>query len=111
MARSPERSLVGRGVKARTFPNSTRRPNHGQKKKAAEERNPSKRELIDTGTDKRDVRRDDEGKFKDVVDVGRSLAADRRKKAKTKANPAKATKATAKLKVTATKFDKAGQDG
>ena len=44
----------------------------------------SKRELIDTGNDKRFVRRDEEGKFKDVVDVGRSLAADRRQHAKTK---------------------------
>jgi hypothetical protein len=42
------------------------------------------RELIDTGTDKRFVRRDSEGKFKDVVDVGKSLAADRRQHAKTK---------------------------
>ena len=42
------------------------------------------RELIDTGTDKRFVRRDKEGKFKEVVDVGRSLAADRRQHAKTK---------------------------
>ena len=37
-----------------------------------------KRELIDTGNDKRFVRRDSEGKFKDVVDVGASLAADQR---------------------------------
>ena len=43
----------------------------------------SKRELIDTGTDKRYVRRDSEGKFKEADDVGRSLAADRRTKAKT----------------------------
>ena len=43
-----------------------------------------KRELIDTGTDKRYVRRDAEGKFKEVVDVGASLAADRRQHAKTK---------------------------
>ena len=43
------------------------------------------RELIDTGTDKRFVRRDEEGKFKEVVDVGRSLAADQRHDAKTKA--------------------------
>ncbi|HEU0134515.1 MAG TPA: hypothetical protein VFR28_06800 [Allosphingosinicella sp.] len=43
-----------------------------------------KRELIDTGNDKRYVRRDSEGKFKDVVDVGKSLAADRRQHAKTK---------------------------
>ena len=43
----------------------------------------SKRELIDTGADKRYVRRDSEGKFKESDDVGRSLAADRRTKAKT----------------------------
>jgi hypothetical protein len=43
-----------------------------------------KRELIDTGNDKRFVRRDSEGKFKDVVDVGASLAADRRQHAETK---------------------------
>ena len=42
------------------------------------------RELIDTGTDKRFVRRDDKGRFKDVVDVGKSLAADRRQHAKHK---------------------------
>ena len=44
---------------------------------------PSKRELIDTGTDKRYVRRDEKGQFKESDDVGRSLAADRRTKAKT----------------------------
>jgi hypothetical protein len=43
-----------------------------------------KRELIDTGNDKRFVRRDSEGKFKDVVDVGKSLAADRRQHSSTK---------------------------
>ena len=42
------------------------------------------RELIDTGTDKRYVRRDKGGKFKESADVGRSLSADRRQKAKTK---------------------------
>ena len=41
------------------------------------------RELIDTGNDKRFVRRDEQGQFKDVVDVGASLAADRRQHAKT----------------------------
>jgi hypothetical protein len=39
------------------------------------------RELIDTGTDKRYVRRDDQGRFKESTDVGRSLAADRRNNA------------------------------
>lgn len=43
----------------------------------------SKRELIDTGTDKRYVRRDAQGRFQESDDVGKSLAADRRTKAKT----------------------------
>ncbi|HKG57810.1 MAG TPA: hypothetical protein VKA85_11230 [Candidatus Limnocylindrales bacterium] len=43
------------------------------------------RELIDTGTDKRYVRRDERGRFKESDDVGRSLSADRRREAKTKA--------------------------
>jgi hypothetical protein len=47
-------------------------------------RQASKRELIDTGTDKRFVRRDDKGQFKESDDVGKSLAADRRQKAKTR---------------------------
>ena len=43
-----------------------------------------KRELMEpTPGDKRYVRRDKGGKFKDVVDVGKSLAADRRSKSKT----------------------------
>ena len=44
-----------------------------------------KRELIDTGADKRYVRRDDKGQFHESDDVSRSLSADRRRKAKTKA--------------------------
>ena len=47
----------------------------------------SRRELIDTGTDKRFVRRDDQGQFDEVVDVGRSLAQDRKQTAKTKVPP------------------------
>ena len=43
----------------------------------------SKRELIDTGNDKRYVRRDEEGRFTESVDVGKSLAADQRQHAKT----------------------------
>ena len=48
-----------------------------------------KRELIEPHDgDKRYVRRDDEGKLtEDQVDVGRSLAADRRQHAKTEAEP------------------------
>jgi hypothetical protein len=41
-----------------------------------------KRELIDTGTDKRYVRRDEKGRFKEVVDMGRSISQDMRRKAK-----------------------------
>ena len=47
----------------------------------------SHRELIDTGNDKRFVRRNEKGQFKDVVDVGRSLANDRKQQAKTKVPP------------------------
>ncbi len=51
----------------------------------AKKKSTSKRELIEpTKGDKRYVRRDAKGQFKDVVDVGRSLAADKRSKAKKK---------------------------
>jgi hypothetical protein len=43
------------------------------------------RELIDTGTDKRYVRRDERGRFKESDDVGRSLSADRKRTATTQA--------------------------
>ena len=43
----------------------------------------AKRELIDTGTDKRYVRRDDKGQFKESDDQGRSLSQDIKHKAKT----------------------------
>jgi hypothetical protein len=46
-----------------------------------------KRELIDTGRDKRFVKRNEDGTFKESVDVGRSLAADRRSKSKTVVKP------------------------
>jgi len=44
----------------------------------------AKRELIDTGNDKRYVRRDDAGRFKESDDVGRSLSQDVRQHANTK---------------------------
>ena len=50
----------------------------GAKKKAA------KRTLIDTGTDKRFVRRGAAGKFKKSDDVSKSLSRDIPKKARTK---------------------------
>ena len=47
----------------------------------------SKRELINTGTDKRYVRRDERGQFRESDDVGRSAAQDRKQAARTKVNP------------------------
>jgi hypothetical protein len=44
----------------------------------------SERELIDTGTDKRFVRRDEDGKFKESDDVSRSLSADQKRGAENK---------------------------
>jgi hypothetical protein len=46
-----------------------------------------KSELIDTGTDKRFVRREEKGRFEDVVDVGKSLSQDRKRQAKHEAKP------------------------
>jgi hypothetical protein len=53
----------------------------------ADKKHDSKRELIDTGNDKRYVRRDEKGRFEEVDDVGRSLAQDVRKHAKTTMKP------------------------
>lgn len=48
----------------------------------------SKRELIEpTAGDKRYVRRNAEGRFQEVDDVGRSLTQDRKRRAKTLAKP------------------------
>jgi hypothetical protein len=54
-----------------------------KKKAAGKRRAAAKRELIDTGRDKRYVRRDSQGQFKESDDVGRSLSQDRRRKSKT----------------------------
>jgi hypothetical protein len=52
----------------------------------------SKRELIDTGTERRYVRRDESGKFKESVNVGRSRSSDKRRKAKHDAKPGQGDK-------------------
>lgn len=52
----------------------------------------SKRELIAPKGDKRYVRRDPKGRFNESDDVGRSLAADRRTKAKTVSKPGQGDK-------------------
>ena len=47
----------------------------------------AKRELIDTGTDKRFVRRDEQGQFMESDDVGKSISQDMKRKAKTQSTP------------------------
>jgi hypothetical protein len=55
------------------------------RKKAAKRKIAGPRELIDTGTNKLFVRRNERGtSFAQVVDVSRSLSQDRRRKAKKK---------------------------
>jgi hypothetical protein len=56
-----------------------------KKKPASRRTKAAGRELINTGTDKRYVRRDRAGRFHESDDVGRSLAQDRRTKAKSTA--------------------------
>lgn len=58
----------------------------------------SKRELIEPKGDKRYVRRDEGGRFKESDDVGRSLAADRRQKAKTVAKKGQGDKGDRPMK-------------
>ena len=64
---------------------STRKSNSAIKSPVKRKRT-AQRELIDTGTDKRFVRRDRKGKFNESDDVGRSLSQDRKRKAKTVVN-------------------------
>ena len=56
----------------------------GEGKRVLGRKKAAKRELIDTGSDKRFVRRGAAGKFRESDDVGKSLSADRRTKAKTR---------------------------
>ena len=51
----------------------------------AKQKSASKRKRIDTGTDKRYVRRDENGQFKESEDVGRSHAQDQKRDAETPA--------------------------
>jgi hypothetical protein len=54
-------------------------------RKPAAKRKAGRRELIDTGTNKLFVRRNARGtSFKTVVDAGKSIAADKRRKARRK---------------------------
>lgn len=53
-----------------------------EEEEMGEKKSSSKRELIDTGNDKRFVRRDENGQFEESDDVGKSLSQDVRKHAK-----------------------------
>ena len=71
---------------------------NGRRKSLAIKEKQMPRELIDTGTDKRFVRRDEKGRFEDVVDVGRSLAQDRKRDAKTEVPPGQGDRGDQKRK-------------
>lgn len=58
----------------------------------------SDRELIDTGTDKRYVRRDEQGRFGESDDVGRSLARDVKREAETEVKPGQGDRGDRKKK-------------
>lgn len=64
----------------------------------AKKQGKSDRELIDTGTDKRFVRRDEKGQFDEVDDVGRSIARDRQQRAKTTVPPGQGDRGDQKRK-------------
>ena len=61
-------------------------------RKAGTRKGAAKRELLDTRSDKRYVRRTGKGQFKESDDVSRSLSSDRRKKAKTRIKPGQGDK-------------------
>ena len=58
----------------------------------------AKRELIDTGNDKRYVRRDEKGQFDEVDQQSRSLSQDVKKKAKTTVKSGQSDKGDQKRK-------------
>jgi hypothetical protein len=58
----------------------------------------SHRELVDTGKDKRFVRRDSAGRFDEVADVGRSIAQDRQQAAKKNVPPGQGDRGDQKRK-------------
>jgi hypothetical protein len=86
--KSPKKKTASAASKKRSTKTKTAKKKSSPKKKSSA----SKRELIAPHGDKRYVRRDDQGRFDEVDDVGRSLSADRRKKAKHTARPGQGDK-------------------
>ena len=64
----------------------------------AEKKGARDRELIDTGRDKRYVRRDEKGRFDEVDEQSRSLSQDVRRHAKTKVKAGQGDKGDQKRK-------------
>jgi hypothetical protein len=58
----------------------------------ADKKGSGEREEIDTGRDKRYVKRDEEGRFEEVEDVGRSRSQDVQRTAKSQAAPGQGDK-------------------
>jgi hypothetical protein len=81
-ARAGKKKSTGKSAGGKKTARKASAVKKGTKKK---KRASGKRELIDTGRDKRYVRRDAQGQFNESDDVGRSLSMDRRRKAKKKA--------------------------
>jgi hypothetical protein len=67
----------------------------GRSEKPASARRPQNANSSNTGTDKRFVRRGAKGRFTESDDLGKSLAADRRTKVKTKVTSGQGDRATA----------------
>ena len=64
---------------------ATKRAKKSKQKQSKKKKTAAKRTLIAPKGDKRYVRRSSKGRFKESDDVGKSLATDRRKRAKKKA--------------------------
>ena len=58
----------------------------------------SHREMVDTGNDKRFVRRNEKGQFDEAVDVGKSLTQDRKQRAKHEVPPGQGDRGDQKRK-------------
>ena len=93
MPTTRSRTKSSKSTAARSAGGGTKGKGAGSKSAGGGSRRGSaKRTLMNTGTDKRYVRRDAKGHIKESDDVGRSLSADRRKKAKTVSKPGQGDK-------------------
>ncbi|MEP6769098.1 MAG: hypothetical protein ABJC61_10540 [Acidobacteriota bacterium] len=70
--------------RSKTASKSTSKSASASAKSAPKKRGSGKRDLVKTPTGDFFAHRDGEGQFREMDEMGRSLAADRRKKAKTK---------------------------